>query len=39
MNPDVFYKFYFMNNQKLIDNSRTTEAKEKISTDLKSLEF
>jgi hypothetical protein len=34
--PDVFY---LVKNHKIANNSATTEAREKISTDLESLEF
>jgi hypothetical protein len=37
--PDMFCNFYFAKNQKIGNSSATTEAKEKISTDLESLEF
>jgi hypothetical protein len=38
--PDMFCNFYFVKNYKIADNSATTEAREKISTDLlESLEF
>jgi hypothetical protein len=37
--PDTFYNFYLLKNDKIADNSATTEATEKISTYLESLEF
>jgi hypothetical protein len=37
--PDMFCNFYSEKNHKIANNSAATEAKEKISTDLKSLEF
>jgi hypothetical protein len=37
--PDMFCSFYLGKNHKLAKNSRTLKAKEKISTDLESLEF
>jgi hypothetical protein len=36
---DVFCNFYLVKNHKIANNSATTEAREKISTYLKSLEF
>jgi hypothetical protein len=36
--PDMFCNFYLVNNYKIAKNSTTTEAKEKISADLESLE-
>ncbi len=36
--PDMFCNFYFVKNHKIAKKSTTTNAKEKISTDLKSLE-
>jgi hypothetical protein len=36
---DMFCDFYLVKNHKIANNSATTEAREKISTDLKSLEF
>jgi hypothetical protein len=35
----LFCNFYLVKNQKIADNSATTEAREKISTYLESLEF
>jgi hypothetical protein len=37
--PDMFYNFYVVKNHKMPNNSATTEATEKISTYLESLEF
>jgi hypothetical protein len=37
--PDMFSKFYLAKNHQIANNSATTEAREKISTDLESLEF
>jgi hypothetical protein len=37
--PDMSCYFYVMKNHKIANNSTTTEAREKISTYLKSLEF
>jgi len=37
--PDMFCNFYFMKNHKIAKNSTTTKARDKISTDLESLEF
>jgi hypothetical protein len=37
--PDMFCKFYFVESHKIATNSAATEAREKISTDLKSVEF
>jgi hypothetical protein len=38
--PDIFCSFYFMKNHKIANkNSTTTNAREKISTDLESLDF
>jgi hypothetical protein len=37
--PDMFCKFYLMKNHKIADDSATTEAREKISAYLESLEF
>jgi hypothetical protein len=34
--PDRFYNFYFVKNDKLVNNSATIEAREKISTFLES---
>ncbi len=36
---DMFCNFYLVKNHKIANNSATTEAREKISTDLESLEF
>jgi hypothetical protein len=36
---DMFCNFYFVKNQKFADNSTITKARQKISTDLGSLEF
>jgi hypothetical protein len=36
--PDMFYNFYLVKNHKIANNSATTEAREKISTNLESLE-
>ncbi len=36
---DMFCKFYLVKNHKIANNSATTEAREKISTHLESLEF
>jgi hypothetical protein len=36
---DMFGNFYLVKNHKIANNSATTEATEKISTDLESLEF
>jgi hypothetical protein len=36
---DMFCDFYLVKNHKIVNNFTTTEAKEKISTDLESLEF
>jgi hypothetical protein len=35
----MFSKFYLANNHQIANNSATPEAREKISTDLESLEF
>jgi hypothetical protein len=35
----VFFYFYLVKNNKIANNSTTTEAREKISIDLESLEF
>jgi hypothetical protein len=35
----MFCNFYFVKNHKIGNNSTTTKAREKISTDLESLEF
>ncbi len=37
--PDIFSNFYLMKSHKIANNSANTETREKISTDLKSLEF
>ncbi len=37
--PDMFCNFYLAQNHKIADNSATTEATEKISADLDSLEL
>jgi hypothetical protein len=37
--PDLFCNFYLMKLHKNTDNSATSEASKKISTDLESLEF
>jgi hypothetical protein len=37
--PGMFCNFYLAKNHKIANNSATTEAKEKISTYLESLEF
>jgi hypothetical protein len=37
--PDMFRNFYFAKNHKIAKNSTTTKAREKISTDLESIEF
>jgi hypothetical protein len=37
--PDMFSNFYVVKNHKIANNSATTEATEKISTYLESLEF
>jgi hypothetical protein len=36
---DIFYNFYLVKNHKIANNSATTEAREKTSTYLESLEF
>ncbi len=36
---DMFRNFYLVKNHKIVHNSTTTKAIEKISTDLESLEF
>jgi hypothetical protein len=36
--PDMFCNFYLVKNHKIANNSATTEAREKISTYLESLE-
>jgi hypothetical protein len=36
---DMFWNFYFVKKYKIAKNSKTTKAREKISTDLESLEF
>jgi hypothetical protein len=35
----IFCNFYFVKNPKIANNSTTTKAEEKITTDLESLEF
>jgi hypothetical protein len=37
--PDMFCNFYLVKNHKIVKNSTITKAREKISTDLESLEF
>jgi hypothetical protein len=37
--PDMFCNFYLVKIPKIANNSTTTEAKEKIKTDLESLEL
>jgi hypothetical protein len=37
--PDMFCNFYLVKNNKIAKNSTTTKAREKIITDLESLEF
>jgi hypothetical protein len=37
--PNMFCNFYLVKNHKIANNSTTTKAREKISTDLESLEF
>jgi hypothetical protein len=37
--PDMFCNFYLLKNHKIAKNSTTTRAREKMSTDLESLEF
>jgi hypothetical protein len=37
--PDMFCSFYLVKSHKIAKNSTTTKAREKISTDLKSLVF
>ncbi len=37
--PDMFHDFLSVKNHKISNNSTTTEAGEKISADLESLEF
>jgi hypothetical protein len=36
---DMFCNFYLVKNPEIADNSTTTKAREKISTDLESLQF
>ncbi len=36
---DMLYNFYFVKNHKIADDSRTTKAREKNSTDLESIEL
>jgi hypothetical protein len=37
--PDMFCDFYFVKNPEIAKNSTTAKAREKIITDLESLEF
>jgi hypothetical protein len=37
--PAMFCNFYLVKNHKIADNSATTQAREKMSTLLESLEF
>jgi len=37
--PDMFFIFYLVKNHKIAKDSTITNAREKISTDLESLEF
>ncbi len=37
--PDMFCNFYFVKNHKIVKNSTTTKAIEKLRTDLESIEF
>jgi len=37
--PDMFCNFYLPKNHKIAENSTTNKAREKINTDLESLEF
>jgi hypothetical protein len=37
--PDMFCNFYLVKNHKIVKNSTTAKAREKISTDLESLEL
>jgi hypothetical protein len=37
--PDMICNFYFVKNHKIANNSAATEAREKIRTDLESLDF
>jgi hypothetical protein len=37
--PDMLCNFYSAKNHKIANNSATTKARKKISTDLESLEF
>jgi len=37
--PDMFCNFCLVKNHKIANNSATAEARDKISTDLESLEF
>ncbi len=37
--PDMFCKFYLVKSHKIANISATTEVREKLSTDLESLEF
>jgi hypothetical protein len=37
--PDMFCNFYLAKNHKITNNSTTTKARERIRTDLESVEF
>jgi hypothetical protein len=37
--PDMLCNFYLVKNHKITNNSKRTEAGEKISTDLESIDF
>ncbi len=37
--PDIFRNFYSLENHKIVKNSATATAREKISADMESLEF
>jgi hypothetical protein len=37
--PDMFFNFNSVKNHNVVENSTTTKAREKTSTDLESLEF
>jgi hypothetical protein len=37
--PDMLCNFYLVKNHKIAQNSTTTQAREKISTDLETTEF
>jgi hypothetical protein len=37
--PDMFLNFYSVKNHKIVNNSPTTEAREKLPTDLESSEL